>query len=58
MLEAALNTHNITQLTTLLTELRQQTVYHLLFRNGGTWKERKRIDRYGNYVSLYVMIED
>ena len=51
LLEAAINSHDVKQLTPLLTELRQQTFYHLLYREGGEWKERKRIDRHGNYVS-------
>lgn len=56
MLEAAINTHNTQQLHSLITELRQQTLYHLLFRSGGTWKERKRIDRCGNYVVFYTHV--
>ena len=52
LLEQALNTHDITQLSSLLTDLRQQALFHLLFRTGGTWRERKRIDRAGNYVYL------
>ena len=52
ILESALNLHNTVQLTSLLSDLRQQALHHLLFRNEGTWKERKRIDRYGNYVSV------
>lgn len=50
LLEAAINSHDVKQLTPLLTELRQQTFYHLLYREGGEWKERKRIDRHGNYI--------
>ena len=50
LLEVAINTHNIKQLASLLTELRQQTFYHLLYREQGEWKERTRIDRRGNYV--------
>ena len=52
LLEQALNTHDITQLSSLLPDLRQQALFHLLFRTGGTWRERKRIDRAGNYVYL------
>ena len=52
LLEQALNTHDITQLSSLRTDLRQQALFHLLFRTGGTWRERKRIDRAGNYVYL------
>ena len=44
LLEAGINSHDVKQLTPLLTELRQQTFYHLLYREGGEWKERKRID--------------
>ena len=57
ILETAINMHNISQLATLLSELRQQTVHHLLFRTGAGWKERKRIDRYGNYVSTFVCVD-
>ena len=56
LLEQALNTHDITQLSSLLTDLRQQALFHLLFRTGGTWRERKRIDRAGNYVYLNMNI--
>lgn len=55
LLEVAINTHNIKQLASLLTELRQQTFYHLLYREQGEWKERKRIDRRGNYVLSCVL---
>ena len=56
LLEAAVNSRDITQLGKLLSELRQQTFYHLLFRNGGEWRERKRIDRHGNYVGAHSRI--
>lgn len=56
LLEAAINSRDIRQISSLLSELRQQTFYHLLFRSGGQWKERKRIDRHGNYVSIFLTI--
>ena len=52
LLEAAINARDTKQIAPLLSELRQQTFYHLLFRNGGEWKERKRIDRHGNYILI------
>lgn len=50
LLEAAVNGRDVGQLRKLLGELRQQAVYHLLFQSGGEWKQKKRIDRHGNYV--------
>jgi hypothetical protein len=52
LLEAAINGHDAKEMSKLLSELRQQTFYHLLFRDGGDWKERKRIDRHGNYIYI------
>lgn len=45
-----MNGRDAAQLRKLLSELRQQAVYHLLFRGEGEWKQKKRIDRHGNYV--------
>ena len=56
-IEEALNMQNIKVLSPIITDLRQHTLQFLLFRNEGKWKESKRIDRYGNYVTLFNMNE-